>query len=462
VPLSIRARLIAWYSALLLLALGSFIALVLWVHWRLLLRQYDEEIETLSAMAVNVIDEEMGERADLKLAAGDTEEVVRAPDHVVKVLDAAGNPFISGGAAVPFVVRDRSLVSRVGIHNVSAADGRPWRIVIRDGRVANQQYFIAVGAPLDNILDQWRTLVKAAAIGLPLVLVLGAIGGRWLARRALIPLTAMASQARDITAQTAASRLRIPPSADELAHLAESFNRVLDRLGEALAEQRRFMADASHELRTPVSIIRTATEVTLSRPERETAEYKEALEAIAQQSGRLARLVDDMLVLARVDAGGYPIVMTNVDLGQLARDSVRDLTLQAAERRIALDYRGPSSICVNGDEMLLRRVITNLVHNAIVYTPIGGRVNVSLDAADDAVELRVTDSGPGIPASDRHRVFERFVRLDSARAGGGAGLGLAIARWIVEAHGGSLTLAETGPAGSVFAARFVPTHATLR
>ena len=193
--------------------------------------------------------------------------------------------------------------------------------------------------------------------------------------------------------------------------------------------------------------------MTLSRPTREAEEYREALDAIAQQSGRLGRLVDDMLVLARADAGGYPMSTTDVDLGEIARASVRDLALQANERQIVMTSDVPVAAFVRGDEALLRRTIVNLVHNAIVYTPVGGRVGVKLSGNDETVELRVWDSGPGIAPEDRARVFERFVRLDPARGGGGAGLGLAIARWIVDAHGGSLVLEQSGQGGSVFLLR---------
>ena len=418
--LSIRARLTLWYSALLLLALGSVIAVVLLVHWRLLVNQYDESLDTLCVMAANVIDEEMEEHSSLALAAEDTEEVVRAPDHLVKVLDA---------------------------------NGSLWRYVVRRGHVQGQNYLIAVGVPLKDVREHWRALVQASAIGLPVVLAIGVAGGRWLGRHGLRPLTTMAAQARAITEHTTESRLNVPPVNDELSQLGESFNHVLARLGHALAEQRRFMADASHELRTPVSIIRTAAEVTLSRPTREAEEYREALDAIAQQSGRLGRLVDDMLVLARADAGGYPMSTTDVDLGEIARASVRDLTLQASERQIVMTSDVPLAAFVRGDEALLRRTIVNLLQNAIIYTPVGGRAGVKLSGDGETVELRVWDSGPGIAPEDQARVFERFVRLDPARGGGGAGLGLAIARWIVDAHGGSLLLEKSGPGGSVFLLR---------
>ncbi len=417
----------------------------------------DESLDTLSVMASNVVEEEMGEHSDLALAAEDTEEVVRAPDHIVKVLDAAGRPLNPESPAFPLDATAQAQLMKAGIKTISSADGGLWRFAIRTGRSHGQDYSIVVGAPLKDVREHWRALVEASAIGLPLVLAVGVAGGWWLGRHGLRPLRAMASQARDITANTSDRRLDVPPTHDELSQLGDSFNRVLGRLGSALVDQRRFMADASHELRTPVSIIRTAAQVTLSQPIRDAAEYREALEAVAQQSSRLTRLVDDMLVMARADAGGYPMAIADVDLGELARDSVRDLTFQASDRCITIKTEIPSVAFVAGDESLLRRVIVNLLSNGIAYTAEGGRVTVTLASTRDAVELRVSDSGVGIAPEDQARIFERFVRLDPARGGGGAGLGLAIARWIVEAHRGSLVLERSNSHGSVFLARFPAT-----
>ena len=317
--LSIRTRLTVWYSALLLLALVSFIAVVLLVHWRIVVREYDDSLDTMGLMATNVIAEEMGEHDNLALAAEDTEEVVRAPDHIVKVLDAAGRPLNPESPGFPLDATAQAQLTKPGLRTVSAADGSLWRFASRVGSVHEQTYMIVVGAPLKDVREHWRALVQASAIGLPLVLAIGVAGGWWLGRHGLSPLRNMASQARDITAHTSDRRLAVPPTHDELSQLGDSFNQLLGRLGSALTDQRRFMADASHELRTPVSIIRTAAQVTLSQPTRDAGEYREALEAVAQQSGRLTRLVDDMLVMARADAGGYPMAMTDVDLGDLAR-----------------------------------------------------------------------------------------------------------------------------------------------
>jgi signal transduction histidine kinase len=215
------------------------------------------------------------------------------------------------------------------------------------------------------------------------------------------------------------------------------------------------MADASHELRTPVSVVRTAAEVMLSRERRDEAEYREALAIVGGESRRLGRLVDDMLVLARADSGGYKAVFTDIDLGDLADECVRDLLVLANARDITLSSKVPRGIFVRGDDVLLRRLLVNLISNAIAYTPANGVIGVSSRIDGDFCELHVSDSGSGIPPEDRERIFSRFVRLNPAREAGGSGLGLAIARWIAEMHGGTLRVAESGPQGTTFIARLL-------
>jgi signal transduction histidine kinase len=267
------------------------------------------------------------------------------------------------------------------------------------------------------------------------------------------------TEAQAITAKTPESRLTVRPSITELAQLAGSFNHVLDRLSSALTTQRRFMADASHELRTPVSIARTAAQVTLSQHRRGEGEYREALGVIAKQTSRLTRLVDDMLVLARADGGGYPVAPTPVRLDQLVAESVREFGAPAEDKNITLNI-DVHPTTMTGDETLLRRMLSNLIGNAVTYTPRGGSIDISVAATDGRLLLRVSDTGPGIPTGDQERVFERFVRLDPARAAGGSGLGLAIARWIAEAHGGTLRVESSSSSGTTFAAHLPAEHAS--
>jgi heavy metal sensor kinase len=448
--LSLRARLTAWYSVLLVLTFAVFSAALLWLHWRLLLQQVDEALASIAATADNVVAEEFSESKGLKFAANEMAAVVHPSDYVVQVLDPAGLQVQRSSRPLPLPSEIYSPVFTRVTRTLTGADGRPWRVSVRRGLV-DGGYLVAVGAPLDEILEEWRTLLRASLIGIPIVLIFAVGGGWWLGRHGLRPLRAMSAEAQAITAKTLDTRLTIPPAGEELEQLAGSFNRVLDRLGSALSTQRRFMADASHELRTPVSIIRTAADVTLSQPQRDEPEYREALAAVSQQSSRLTRLVDDMLVLARADGGGYPVVLADVDLTELVAGCVRELGGRADDRDIRVST-SLEPVRMKADEALLRRMFGNLLSNALTYTPRGGSVDVSLARHRESVEVRVADTGPGIPPEDRERVFERFVRLDPARGAGGAGLGLAIARWVAEAHGGRVEVLSSGPEGTIFAA----------
>jgi heavy metal sensor kinase len=452
VPLSLRARLTAWYSVVLVLTIVIFSAAVLWLHWRLLIEQLDESVEAITSTADNVIQEEIGELGTLEAAAGEMAEVVRSPDLVVQVIDDTGRPVHKVVQALPLPPGATSPDFADGRWTLKAADGSTWRVSVAVRHTQGRRYLIAVAAPLGEVIGEWRTLLKACLIGIPLALACAIAWGWWVGRHGLQPLTTMAAQAQQITAKTPDNRLTIPPAGKELEQLAAAFNRVLEGLGSALSTQRRFMADASHELRTPVSIMRTAADVTLHQARRDEAEYRDALAVVSHQSARLARLVDDMLVLARADGGGYPMVIGEVDLSALVADCVRELRARADGKGIRV-HTALQPLFVNGDETLLRRMVANLLGNALTYTPDEGLVDVTLEREADQVVLRVADTGPGIPPDDHERVFERFVRLDPARAAGGAGLGLAIVRWVAEAHGGRAAIVSSGASGSIFAVR---------
>ena len=448
--LSLRTRLTVWYSALLLLAVVVFSATVLWLYWRALIRESDESLAALSVTAVNVVSNELAEQATLAEASSEMAAVVRHPDYVLGVFDGSGRPVREMPVSLsvtppPDRPAGRSATTEKG------PDGRRWRLMVRAAESSGQRFTVAIAAPLDEITEHWRRLLEACAIGIPFVLTLAAAGGWALGRRGLRPLETIATEARGITAQTPGARLTVAGAGPELDDVATAFNRVLDRLNSALATQRRFMADASHELRTPVSIMRTAADVTLSQEHRDDAEYREALTAVSQQSSRLARLVDDMLVLARADAGGYPIAPAEVDLDAVVDACVHELRARAAAKGIRVTSR-LEPISVTADEAMLRRMFGNLLTNAVIYTPAGGAITVTMTPRPGAVAVEIADTGPGIPAADRERVFERFVRLDPARGEGGAGLGLSIARWVAEAHGGHVELLTSGPGGSVFTA----------
>jgi heavy metal sensor kinase len=292
---------------------------------------------------------------------------------------------------------------------------------------------------------------RVLLLALPLVIVLAGVGGYWLARRSLAPLASMAAQANRITQSNLDTRLEVGAAAEELVVLRASFNDLLSRLDLSFDHMRRFVADASHELRTPISIIRGEADVALSN-DRSAAEYRQALAIVLDESRRLSRLVDDLLNLARADAGRVKLQVEAFYLNDLLEECCRSAQTLAGARHIALKCAAHHDLAFRGDEQLIRRMVMNLIDNAIRYTPDGGRVAVTLESHPGAIAIRIADTGTGIAPEALPHVFERFYRADKARSrqDGGFGLGLAIVKWIAESHNGAVELSSTLGMGSTF------------
>jgi signal transduction histidine kinase len=215
------------------------------------------------------------------------------------------------------------------------------------------------------------------------------------------------------------------------------------------------MADASHELRTPVAILCGEADVALSQATRSPEDYRESLDILRAEAQRLKHIVEDLFTLARADAGQYPLTLTDFYLDELVTECSRSVRTLAAAKHITIYYDTSKEMPIHADEALLRRMIVNLLDNAIKYTPPGGKVSVTWDVQDSQYRITVSDTGQGIPGDLQSRIFERFFRVDKARSrsendGGGAGLGLSISRWIVQAHAGQLELTRSDTGGSTF------------
>jgi heavy metal sensor kinase len=289
----------------------------------------------------------------------------------------------------------------------------------------------------------------AAAGGIVLIVGLG--GGWLLASRTLGPIEVISATASSITARTLTGRIDDRQVPSELTELAQILNAMFGRLQTAFEQQTRFTADASHELRTPLAVMRTHVESALRQP-RTAEEYRETLEVCLQALQRMSSLVQGLLTLARVDAGKLDLRLTVIDLEPLATECVQLLQPLAAEKHVNIDSHLRSAT-VLGDTSQLTQVVTNLLANAIQYNRPGGSVHVHLDSEQSAATLRVIDTGPGIPAEARPRLFERFFRIDEARgrSTGGNGLGLAICKSIVQAHQGEIGCEPgSGGKGTVF------------
>jgi two-component system, OmpR family, sensor kinase len=361
-------------------------------------------------------------------------EVLRSPSFGEFVEKAANNP------GVPQIVR-AGRGGFVAIAKSVPGPGGAYTLVVLQSLHAQREL----------LGDIRRTFYWAV----PLALLLASIGGYFLARKSLSPVVAMASQARNMGAASLRERLVVANPRDELGQLAQAFNELLAGLEASFEQQRRFVADASHELRTPVAILRGETEVTLSREDRSQQEYRETLAILRDESQRLAHIIEDLFTLTRADAGQYPLTMRECYLDELVAQALVRARSLALKKGITLTSAIEADLAMCGDEGLLERLLLNLLDNAIKYSPAESTVQVACRRDDGKYVVSVSDNGPGIPVELQSRIFERFFRADKARSRGegdtgGAGLGLAIARWIAEAHHGKLELTRSDSSGSTF------------
>lgn len=320
-----------------------------------------------------------------------------------------------------------------------------------------------VGVPSSDIPDQLRQLLTTLAVATPLVLLFSSVGGYWLASRATRPVQTITRTAQEISETNLHRRLNLRQR-DEIGELATTFDRMLDRLEGAFERQQRFTADASHELRTPLSIIRTEAERVLQRPHT-SQDYVQALSIISQEDQRMTRLVGDLLILARADQGQAVLKREQVDLSEIIVDAAECLSNLAEQNGIEIHLSGLDELVVWGDRFYLTQLCTNLLENAITYSAgVGKQVEVKLDREPRHARLQIIDEGPGIEAEHLPHLFERFYRVDQSRthtlatasvsSPSGSGLGLSIARWIVDEHGGSIQVQSSPGKGSVFEVRF--------
>jgi two-component system, OmpR family, heavy metal sensor histidine kinase CusS len=445
--LSLRARLTLWYTITLVLVLALFGGDVLIEQKRLGIGRADQDLESVHATIATIFREELRELDAPELAAREAKDAMRSLGDGIVILDASGHPLatqLDRLTLADLLPRQRAPIVRT----IDSASGQ-WRVQSRPEIINGTSFTLIVARPLTDLAREQQQLREAMLVVIPLALLLAGAGGWWLASIGLRPVRQMARRAANIPLN-GLEDLGPPPRDDELGQLAHAFNGLVARLRGAVETQRQFMADASHELRTPVSIIRTAADVALTREHRDETEYRDALSTTGAQARRIGRLVDDMLVLARADAGAYPLRPVTLYLDDVIEECRRAVQLLATARGVTVRTNGASDIAIRGDEELLRRLIMNLLQNAIQHSPSGGRVSVDMAPNGSRVYVRVADTGAGIAESDRSRIFERFVQLDPSRRAEGTGLGLPIARWIAEVHQGSLSVESTGPAGSTF------------
>jgi heavy metal sensor kinase len=480
--LSIRTRLTLWYTGLLaatVLVLGG-------VAYGLLMRGLWNDIDSTLERVARAAAQAAAQTAT-EFVPPDMNELLRRyfgssfADRFYQFLDPRGevDPRLPRLRTNPLTVSPKALKNATegyGTFETVVNGGEyPLRVftfpIVVRGQMVN---VLQVGMSLEGLHRERQNFLWALATLTPLALILAGGGGWLLANRVLRPVDRMTQAARRIEAERLTERLEGAETDDELGRLAHTLNEMLARLEAGFAQVRRFSADASHELRTPLTILKGEIEVAL-RSAREPAEYQRVLESAHEEVERMARLVDDLLMLSRADAGALRWDKEPVELDRLVEDVAKRGEILARARGVQVSIHTLEPLIAHGDEQRLRQLLLNLVDNAVKYTLASGRVTLSLRRAEEAfsgsptpspdavpdrppsgwAEIAVTDTGVGIPPDALPRIFDRFYRVDGARSreAGGTGLGLCIAKTIAEAHAGRIEVASTPGAGSTFTVR---------
>jgi heavy metal sensor kinase len=376
------------------------------------------------------------------------ERLIRITDETGAIIYASGNAGALGARLMPPWPGTNAESAPVAQGEVSPSGAR-FQVVAVGYRTSGGRYLVEVGGPETEVAHELTRLVWMLALGFPVFLALAAAGGYYIVGRALRPVDEIVRSAEQITGENLSLRLPVSDTGDEVQRLSQALNLMIARLDESFRQTSRFSADASHELRTPLTIMRGEIE-TLLREDNLTPQQTEQLGNVLEETVRLARIVDGLLLMARLGGGESQAKKEPLDLAALVAEIVEQMAALAQEKSIALEHQLEPSVRVEGDEMRLRRVIVNLLDNAIKYTPERGRIEVRTRAGGDEALLEVRDTGMGIAADALPHVFERFYRAPGTGAVDGTGLGLAMVRSIVEAHGGSVTVESREGAGACF------------
>jgi len=468
---SIRFRLTVWYAVLLaaLLALfgvSVYFGLARYLEWSL----KDSLTKQAQQIAVSHL-------ADVGLT-GEDYVIGEIKEHYapeinsrfVRVTRGDGSLMYVSGVPQDGSFDPTGLTPPVGINEAQTREvhlprGRSELLlhtipfVARDG----SRFVIEMGAPFDQIENVLHGLLLTLALGLPVIVALSIGGGYFVMRRALEPVDALTESAERITSRNLNERLPVVATGDELERLSIALNSMVARLDAAFTHIRRFSADASHELRTPLTVLRGELEAVAQEPHL-TAEMCEMIGSALEETERLAKIVESLLVISRLDAGEARMERARFDLAELTATTVEQLRLLAEDKNITLVSDTQETVEIEGDRARLKQVIVNLVDNAIKYTPAGGGIEVRVTRKDALALLEVKDTGVGIPAEALPHIFERFYRVDKARsrAVGGTGLGLAIVKSICAAHGGCVKVESKEHKGSCFEVQLLAAVAASR
>ncbi|HPA51426.1 MAG TPA: heavy metal sensor histidine kinase [Thermoanaerobaculia bacterium] len=464
-PVSFRSRLALVYSGILATVLGLSGAGLYFVVRAQMIRHHDGELAETAA----AVEEVLAQHEDCADLTPEQVQELNRYSKLVLFHSAGGQPDVFYRSPdVASVPGARELAARPELLEESPGyrmfvEGhdqvRVYSVPYRSR--AGRQGVIRVMERMGDVELPLRNLRLGLLFLSPAAIALAALVTWSLARRALAPVVEVTALAREIEATQLSRRLPAPAVPDEIGRLVETFNQMIARLESSFEAMKRFTADASHELRSPLANVKSTVELALGRP-RSDEEYRSALASVGEEAERLRRIVEDLLLLARADSGRLPFEKEEVRLDVLAREVVESFGPRALEAGLRVEAAAESEVVVLGDERWLRQLVQNLVENAVRFSPARGSgkppalVAIGVRADGEDALLIVEDEGPGIPEAERDRIFERFYRVDASRqrgAGTGAGLGLAICSWIVDAHRGRIDASGRADGGTAFRVR---------
>ena len=457
----IRSRLTLWYVAIFGLLFAAYICSACFLqYWQLKQQLYHAEIqdmETVQGLLYFTAD------GQLSLHEGyfNRPESRLLLDRLLEVLDSNGHMLFRNRKLDGNTLGDRLLPDE-GVHGFSRrslrlADGTPVLVISHVHVLQETPVLIRLAYSTEPLRLQSLQLLGLLTLVLPVALIAAGFAGYRFAIKVLDPLEHMAGLTERITARHLNERIPVQNADDELGHMALVLNGLLQRLEESFEQLQRFTSDVSHELRTPLAAMRSVGEVGLQQ-EHDAEKYRDIIGSMLEEVAKLTVMVDTLLTIAHADSGAIQLQQTTFALMDLVQEGVAVVAVLAEDKKQTLSVTGDQGVLVRGDRAFLRMALVNLLDNAVKYSPAGSSIHVSLHIVGSDtrsaqfVEVAVQDEGPGVPEVAQQRVFDRFYRLDEARSrdSGGFGLGLPIAKWAVEAHGGTIDVNASVPTGAIF------------
>lgn len=463
-PTYIRARLTLWYVGIFGLVLviyaGGACSLEYWQLNDQLYRAEVQDMETVEGLLYlkpdgNVsLHEEYHNHPQSRLLLDRLLEVLDTSGNVRFRNEKLNNDALGGGSFA------REKVIGYYARRKLLADGTNVLVISHLHSVQGQPLLIRLAYSIEPLRVRLDEFLGLLLLAMPFALIAAGLAGYRIAGKALNPLEHMARLTEQITARSLNERVPVENPGDEFGHMARVLNGLLERLQESFDKLERFTSDVSHELRTPLASIRSVGEVGLQQ-DHSPEKYRDIIGSMLEEVARLTSMIDTLLTIAYADSGAIDLRRTDFSFMDLIQESVAVVGVLAEDKKQTIVISGHNGIAVNADRAFLRMAVVNLLDNAVKYSPQGCTIRLSLLALQQSspslsfAELAIEDEGPGIPEEIRGRVFDRFYRVDEARTrdSGGAGLGLAIAKWAVEVHGGEIMLRSVKDRGAVFCIR---------